>query len=156
MNHEEVWNNFFQGVDPSCYSIYIHYKENKPLMYFDQYKLPHCRETAWGEISLVQAQNLLLEEGLKDRENTNFIFLSNSCIPLKAFDEIYSHVRVDMSYFNFFPPGQCFPLCNRVLTFIDARVVQKAHQWCILNRKHAALMLELAVHFLTFRANLVP
>ena len=26
INQEEVWNNFFKGIDPKKYTIYIHYK----------------------------------------------------------------------------------------------------------------------------------
>jgi hypothetical protein len=30
INHEELWKLFFDRVDPSKYSIYIHYKTNTP------------------------------------------------------------------------------------------------------------------------------
>jgi hypothetical protein len=148
INHEEIWYRFFKNIDTNKYSIYIHYKTDKPLIYFNKYKLNNCIDTEWGKISLVEAQNLLLKEGLKDPHNTNFIFISNSCIPLKSFNKIYSFLSTDYSYFNLFPPGQCFPLCARVLNYIDQRYVNKSHQWCIINRKHSELMITYAPLYL--------
>lgn len=48
INHEELWYNFFKDIDTSKYSIYIHYKDNKPLKYFEKYKLDYCVPTEWG------------------------------------------------------------------------------------------------------------
>ena len=70
INHEELWNNFLKNVDKNKYNIYIHYKTNKPLKYFEQYKLKNTVETKWCGESLVKAQNLLLEEAVKDKNNT--------------------------------------------------------------------------------------
>ena len=36
INHEELWNIFFKNVDANKYTIYIHYKFNKPLKYFEK------------------------------------------------------------------------------------------------------------------------
>ena len=143
INREDLWNVFFKNIDPLLYSIYIHYKWNNPLKYFETYKLKNCIDTQLGDISLVKAQNLMIEEGLKD-DNTHFIFLSNSCIPLKSFDFIYNFLQ-DYSYFNvcsqfkLFPKDYSFPFDNSLL---ENRFIRKAHQWCILNRKHAQLMVE--------------
>jgi hypothetical protein len=35
-----------------------------------------------------------------------------------------------------------FPRCNRALKYIDAKYIKKASQWCILNRKHAELIIQ--------------
>jgi hypothetical protein len=45
INHEEIWNRFFKNVDTEKYSIYIHYKYDKKMKYFEQYKLDNCIET---------------------------------------------------------------------------------------------------------------
>ena len=39
INLEELWELFFKDVDPNKYNIYVHYKDNKILKYFEQYKL---------------------------------------------------------------------------------------------------------------------
>jgi hypothetical protein len=138
--HEELWNIFFKGVSKDKYSIYIHYKTNKPLKYFEEHKLEHCIETEYANISLVKAQNLLLEEALKDKCNQSFIFLSDSCIPLKTLNYIYEHIDQQFSYFNIASHSACFPRCNGVLKYIHKDHIQKASQWCILKRAHAELM----------------
>jgi len=142
IHHEELWYRFLEKIDRRKYTIYIHYKENKPLAYFESYKLSHCVETSWGDISLVHAQNLLLQEALKDKKNEHFIFLSGSCIPLKHFEVIYHRLHPSYSYFSNCPEDQLFPRCDHALNYIDKKYVQKASQWCILNRKHATLLIK--------------
>ena len=141
INHEELWNKFFNNVDTNLYNIYIHYKFNKPLKYFEKYKLDDCIETKYGDITLVYAQNLLLQKALDDYDNKHFIFISNSCIPLKSFRYVYNNLNEKYSYFNITPQKQCFPRCNNTMKFIDTKYIQKASQWCILNRKHTELMI---------------
>jgi len=140
INHEEIWNIFFKNVDTNKYDIYIHYKFDKPLKYFEKYKLNNCIETKYSDVSLVKAQNLLFKTALNN-DNTNFILISNSCIPFKSFEYIYDNLNPEYSYFNITPQTQCFPRCNNTLNFIDKKYIQKASQWCILNRKHVELML---------------
>ena len=134
INNENYWNLFFEKVDKSKYSIYIHYKTNKPLKYFEKYKLKNIIDTDWCGDSLVKAQNLLLEEAIKDKNNTNFIFVSNSCIPLKSFDHIYYNLNANKSYFN---KG-----VSKYINFDSNIELYKASQWCILTKKHTLKILE--------------
>ena len=39
INQEELWNLFFQNVDTNKYAIYIHYKYNERLDFFEEYKI---------------------------------------------------------------------------------------------------------------------
>jgi hypothetical protein len=141
INLEELWNLFFYNIDKNKYNIYIHYKYNKPLKYFNNYKLKNCINTKYADITLVKAQNILLQHALNDENNEHFIFLSNSCIPFKNFDHIYNNLDTNKSYFNIMPKEQCFNRCNRLLKYIDKEYIQKASQWCILNKKHSSLMI---------------
>ena len=59
INHEELWNIFFNNIDISKYNIYIHYKYNKPLKYFEKYKLNNCIETKYENQTIPLAYNLL-------------------------------------------------------------------------------------------------
>lgn len=140
INHEDLWNIFFNNVNKNKYNIYIHYKTDKKLKYFEEFKLNSCIKTKYADISLVMAQNILLEEALKDINNKHFIFISNSCIPFKSFDYVYDFLKEDYSYFNITQQYECFPRCNETLKFIDKKYIQKAGQWCILNRKHSELI----------------
>ena len=116
--YEKIGDNFFKNIDKNKYNIYIHYKENKPLKYFEEYKLKETIDTCWGCLSIVQAQNLLLKHALKDDKNQHFIWLSDSCIPLKSFDFIYNFLDINKSYFNIAPDNQVFPRANNLLKFI--------------------------------------
>jgi hypothetical protein len=142
INHEELWNMFFQDIDTNKYTIYIHYKFNKPLKYFEKYKLTNCIETAYFHISCVKAQNVMFQEAMKDVENKHFILISQACIPLKTFQHVYDSLNEDYSYFNINPkPIISIHRPEYALNFIDEKYLQKAAQWCILNRKHTDLML---------------
>jgi len=135
INKEEYWNKFFKDVDPSKYSIYIHYKTNKPLKFFEKYKLKNCIPTEYGGITLIHAHNVLFQEAYKDPDNYKFINLSGACIPFKSFDFIYNFLTKDeKGYFNTTPQSQCFPRCNNLLQFYPKEVIQKSANWFILNR----------------------
>jgi len=140
IHHEDLWKLFFEGADPSAYSIYIHYKHNVPLGWMEPYKLKTCVETSYGRISVVRAENLLLQTALKDPHNQHFIFLSNSCIPVKPFSQI--QLNPCLSYFNICQPQSCFPRCNSLLSYLPKDKIQKSSHWCILNRRHAVIVLE--------------
>lgn len=142
---EEVWYEFLKNVDPSLYNIYIHPKAELKSKYFEYHQIcqsKRIKNTKWGDVSLVKAQNALLETALEDIENEHFVFLSQACIPLKSFQHIYERLDAKYSYFNMCSWEDCFPRCNKALKFIDKHIIQKAHQWCILNKKHAKLMME--------------
>lgn len=134
--NEELWHHFFLNVTPDKYKIYIHYKINKKLKYFNKYKLDNCIETSWGDRSLVDAQNLMIKEGLKDSNITHFIIVSDSCIPIKNFDYIYNILDLKYSYFDR-KPVDLKQLDKKIYQFLNVHEIKKSSQWCILNRKHA-------------------
>ena len=43
INHEELWYTFFKNIPQDKYNIYIHYKIDFPLKYFDIYKIDDGR-----------------------------------------------------------------------------------------------------------------
>ena len=134
INHEDIWYNFFKGVDTEKYAIYIHYKTQKPLKYFEAYKLKSCLETKYGHVSIIHAHNLLFSHAFIDN-CYKIISLSQACVPLKSFDYIYDILTKDsLAHFNIAPREQCFPRCNTLLEFYDEKYIQKASNWFILNR----------------------
>ena len=139
INHENLWKLFFKSIDKNKYNIYIHYKNYKKSEYFDKYKLNKNISTKWGDISLVKAHNLLLEEALTDSNNTHFILISNSCIPLKKFNYIYNKLDNNFSYYNMCSQSH-YQRCDKALKYINKNDIKKAHQWSILNKKHALLL----------------
>jgi hypothetical protein len=133
--NEELWNIFFKNVDSNKYNIYIHYKINQPLKYFEKYKLDNCIETKYADVSLIHAHNLLFKKAYDDGCD-KMISLSQSCIPLKSFDYVYNFLtKDDFGHFNVMPQTQCFPRCDSLLNYYDISVIQKSSNWFILNRK---------------------
>ena len=147
INHENIWHTFFKNVDKTKYNIYIHYKTDVKLKYFDEYKINETVSTKYADISIVKAQNHMLQEALKDINNTHFIFLSGSCIPFKSFDYIYNILDSKFSYFHIADKEECLPDCREALNYIDIKYLNKASQWCILNRKHAILIVNGANYY---------
>jgi hypothetical protein len=139
VHHELLWHEFFQKGSPSQYTIQIHTKEEKTLSFFEKYKIPSIK-TEYGTISIVAAQTRLLEYALRDPEVQHMIFLSQSCIPLKSFETIYNYLNPEKSYFTHEKQQACFPRCDSVV--LEKKYIQKQYQWCILNRKHAQLMVD--------------
>ena len=140
INQEELWHDFFKNIDESKYNVYIHYKHNKPLKYFDAYKIKETVPTNYADLSLVKAQNKLLREALKDSGNERFIFLSNSCVPLKDFAYIFNTLFAqDLCFFNMarnehiFERGRGQKLAKQ----FGKENVKKASQWCILTKEIA-------------------
>ena len=141
INQEDLWSQFFENVDPEKYSIHIHYKSNKKLKHFEDHKLSKCIRTKYAHVSIIHAHNALIQSALEDPANTKFINLSQACIPLKPFDDIYSALTKDnYAHFNILPQEQCFPRCKRLLQYIPEDKISKSYNWFILNR-HLAQML---------------
>ena len=141
INHEELWYKYLKNINKNKYTIYIHYKQNKPLKYFEKFKINNCIETCWGCLSIVLAQNLILKEALKDKDNKHFIWLSGSCIPIKSFNYVYNFLDVNKSYYNMCSNDNLFPRANSILKYFDKKNIKKANMASIINRKHAELFL---------------
>ena len=141
--NEQIWKeNFFDLLDESDYSIHIHHKpgQNRLGDYFRSHSIPNCIKTKWADISLVIAQTLLLKQALKDKDNHRFVFLSQSCIPVKNPKEVVDKLRKEeRSIFNE-RPLEYIPRYENISRILSSCEIKKASQWCILNRKHAEII----------------
>ena len=145
ITHEEIWNIFFSNIDTTKYSIYIHYKNNMPLVYFEKYKLKNCLETKYADVSLIHAYNMLFKTAFDDGCD-KMILVSQSCIPFKSFNYIYDFLTKDsLCHFNITPHSQCFPRCTTLLKYYDRAHIQKSSNWFILNRKACELVISSTV-----------
>ena len=138
----KYWNQFFKNVDKSKYNIYIHFKNDKDIKNYNKYKLSNCIPTAYGDISVVMAQILILKEALKDKNNKHFIWLSGNCLPLKSFDTIYNYLDTTKSYYNISPDSQVFPRADKALKYLPKNKLKKANMASIINRKHAKVFVD--------------
>lgn len=159
INQEELWFKWLENVDKNKYSIYIHYKFDKPLKFFNNYKLLNCIETEYCKTSIVQAHNILIKEALKDETNYKFINLSQACIPLKNFNYIYDKLIMDNSgYFNITSGNnssdELFPRCNELLNYFDKSIISKSSNWFILNRELSAMIIDNENNYLKYFENI--
>ena len=93
LKHSNIWNMFFDKIDKKKYNIYVHPKNvnkvtDKLLTSANLIKTP--AETKHGY--LVKGMKLLMDTALKDKDNKYFIFVSDSCIPIKKFDKVYDDI----------------------------------------------------------------
>jgi len=88
----DIWTEYLKKTDK--FSIYAHPKINKiRTKWLKDAVIPKRVKTGWGHIT--EAYYRLLDEALKDPKNMKFMFLSESCIPLKPFDDFYQKVVLD-------------------------------------------------------------
>ena len=135
INHEELWYNWLNNVDKKKYRIYIHYKNNTKLKYFEKNKIERCIKTKYAHVSLIHAHNILFRTAYKDGCD-KIISLSQSCVPLKPFNYVYNFLtKDDLSHFNITLDQQgVFPRCNDVKKYYHKNHIQKSSNWFILNR----------------------
>jgi hypothetical protein len=135
INHEEIWAHYFSNIDKEKYSIYIHYKIEKKLKYFQENKIESI-DTKYEDHSIPLAYNVLFRNAYEDEDNYKFVIVSGSCIPLKSFNFVYEMLTKDnLGYFNECPTSQCYPNCNKLLNVIEEKYISKSHNWFILNRR---------------------
>ena len=148
INYPKVWSKFInQGNDRV--NVYIHPKTTNNLQNeFKKYVISRNEETQWGNIGIVKAMNLLLEEALEDASNRIFIFVSESCIPIHNFDYIYNEViELDKKNKSYFTLGnntgyhlKRFDYMKQPETKnlgINRENFLKGELWSIICRKHA-------------------
>jgi len=139
-----LWENYFKQA--KNYNIYVHPKfptqVTNPLLI--KRIIPNIIETKWGDISLVEATINLLEEALNDsKENNKFILLSDSCIPVSTFDDMYKFVtKNDNSYLTAVSNHKSRYNKLKNKSYISKKEFRKQHQWMMLNRRHAQLIVD--------------
>jgi len=114
----DIWNFFFKNADSTKYNIYIHPKTSENFtskLEFQYYTVKDIIFTkSKSDISIVNATLKLLENAFnQDSDNTYFIFLTQSCIPLYNFDTLYKIITQ-------------FP--NSVLSYIEGNRIERYNQ----------------------------
>jgi len=91
----------------------------------------------------MNAQIAMLREALKDPDNQKFVFISESTIPLRGFDFMYSELMDhNKSVFNYKPSYDLAFNQDRRFSFIPPEKHYKNSQWVVLTRKHAQMMVD--------------
>ena len=89
INYPDIWENYFKGNEDKI-SIYCHPKnpENVKTEWLRTNIIPNLVETAWGQIT--DAYFTLINKALQNKENKKFVIVTESCLPLKTFDQLYN------------------------------------------------------------------
>jgi len=137
----DLWNAFFESGNQSQYSAYVHckyscnhtmLKKMPALKPVDVVPTHYCH-------NLVDAMVSLLKGAIADggTKYDKFVFVSDSTLPAKPFEEIFYELgQDDESDFCIFPTdhwGEASYNNQRV-------VLVKHHQWVVLNYEHAQVM----------------
>lgn len=124
--HNNIWKLFFNNA--TNYKIYAHskYDSNLPQI---KHKIP----TKWGDISLVKATLLLMEESIKDN-NDMYILLSDSTVPFRSYDYILKYLSDKQNY-------------TSNIEFIKPNLY-KMSQWWIFNKDTVKKILSLTSKYI--------
>jgi Core-2/I-Branching enzyme len=150
LNQTIAWKRFFSSADPAHYKIYSHAKY--PMAVSDDILTSNTIieniPTKPGHVSIVLATAKLFEAALKDdEENTFFILLSESAIPVRPLNSIIEGLtRVGhRSVISFSVPALGSEHQLRLNKVTDPQVfaAQWFHheQWVVLHRSHVDALL---------------
>ena len=87
INFPKIWDKYFINAD-NRYSIYIHPKYPSETKWHTDKIINNLQDTAWGFITKAYLE--LFKEAIKDPDNFKFITISESCIPIQSFDNLYN------------------------------------------------------------------
>jgi hypothetical protein len=103
VHYPDIWKQYFKGNEDKV-NLYLHPKEIKGVDWLKDNIIQNRALTEWGYIT--EAYFSLLREAMKNPENTKFIVISESCLPLKNFQSLYDMLNKDdirTSYIRFLP-----------------------------------------------------
>lgn len=153
IRYPKIWEKFLKNQ--KNYNCYIHPKDKTLVKSFlKDHIISRIVETRWGDISLTKAMNSLLEEAYKNGENQKFIFLSESCLPIQKFDQLYSFLEnLNKSVFTLGNgSGQHYErmkyLRNPKSIGLNRNNFYKSELWSILDRKHVQTILRMQKKFI--------
>ena len=86
-NKPKIWEKFLKGN--KYFNIYCHPKEAKKVSnsFLKDNIVDNLRKTSWEHLVLAYYQ--LLKSAYCDKENYKFVFVSDSCIPVKKPEKVY-------------------------------------------------------------------
>lgn len=94
VNQPEIWREFLNDAGDEV-RVFAHVKDRAAAGSLEEHLIGEWHETKWGDISLVRAMLALLKVGLANPELTHFAFVSESCVPVKPWQEIRKRLEID-------------------------------------------------------------
>lgn len=136
------------------HNIYTHFKNpdgHEKSEYFGKFVIPKHIETEHIGVSLTECQLNLLEAALEQRDNQWFVFMSDSCLPIKPLSVLYNFLASSkLSFFDtncHAEPQMTEEFLNKWIgewnrSYLNYNFLKfkKHSQWCILNRTNAEIL----------------
>ncbi|VFQ97710.1 unnamed protein product [Cuscuta campestris] len=144
-----LWERFFKGNEGK-FSVYVHSSPSfkaqfPPKSVFYERQIP-SQVAEWGKMSICDAERRLLANALLDIANEWFILLSESCIPLRNFTLIYTHIKRSKHSFigSFDDPGPYgrARYDPNMLPEVNISQWRKGSQWFEIDRNLALYIVE--------------
>lgn len=163
----KAWEAFFQDAWKKDYSIYVHRAALKdaaqrqaqplPLAKYGAIEVPWV-QTGWCALFGVEVASLF--HAMQDPANLQFVFVSDSSVPLKPFAYVHKELALNSpetskiclasgAYFNKarteFAKQEASQACvfRDFLRGINPRAM-KHHQWAVFSRAHAKMIIQYA------------
>lgn len=151
MVKEEWWRSFLKGYD-QYYTIYNHAKFPKDISSHSILYKHHTKKhivTKWANFSLVRATIIMMEEAVRDPENTRFVLCSDSCVPIQDFEELHKFLILNnITLVKYNPDYHKLEDSRRRYLLFDGKDIisrydfKKQHQWCVFNREAVCAILQ--------------
>lgn len=138
LNHPSLWKGLLEKDDR--FTIYIHSKHKMKDKFFKKHRIKKIVPTSWGYH--VKAWQMLFKEAVKDPENTKFVLLSESCVPLQSLDYIYEELTKDNHGYMEFSRPFWSPKNAREVVELPKEHRWVGPEWVILNREQAQLVVQ--------------
>ncbi|KAI7746600.1 hypothetical protein M8C21_010204 [Ambrosia artemisiifolia] len=153
---ERLWDRFFQGHE-GRFSIHIYASKVKPVHHSRYFQNCEIRsdKVDWGKTSMIDVKKRLLANALKDPDNQHFVLLSDSCVPLRSFEFVYSYLMyTDISFIDSFEdpgPHGSGRYSDHMLPEVEKRFFRKGAQWFTMKRQHAIVVMADSLYYTKFR-----
>jgi len=147
VHHPGIWRDFADQSGGGT-RVFSHAKDPGPAEagFLAGSAIKERWTTEWGSISLVRAMMALLKSALADESLTHFVFLSESCVPLRPWSEVRRRLRIDPRTMMENQPAEAMQQkhFNRFSKIEDlpVRAWRKHDQWVLLDREAAVCVTE--------------
>ena len=158
--HVNLWKHFFENTNNNNYKIYIHSKNTSNCDFVNKYLIKENVPTEWGK-DLYSAIKLLYKNAYND-DNSKYILLSESTIPLRSFDYVYARLskypkKSSLNYLPQIPTNSCqrhtfnssiqrfvnnSKRCKKFSYNINICHWYYADMWTILTKSHVKILLD--------------
>lgn len=139
LTQSALWERYFAGHEDTtricCHAVS---REETITPFLKSGLIPYWVSTEWGGLGLIIAQIELIRYALRDPDVQRLVFCSDSCVPIKTYEHTYS-ILFEQDKTWLATHQHILERMSKV-THIDVSSHRKNHQWVMLNRKHAEML----------------